>query len=189
MSFKEYSDKELISLATANDFRGTLAHELATRFRDWLNDWDAPDTSEYPEDTTLRVAVYGTLRLGQRNHRLLEGYKCLGTTTLAGFDMYNLGAFPAVTHGAGEITVEVYEIGTRALKMLDHLEGFPDFHDRETVETPFGDAVIYTVSPSVARKEAKIQSGNWLTARKSSDYFLMDEAMAYKSRGYNGKSK
>jgi gamma-glutamylcyclotransferase (GGCT)/AIG2-like uncharacterized protein YtfP len=179
MDFTEYTDKELIMLGTRNGLEGTLAHELASRFRDWLDDWKEMDDTKYREDSTLRVAVYGSLRKGFHNHKLLKGYKFLGVAEVAGFDMYDLGSFPAATYGTGKITVEVYEIGARALKALDHLEGFPSFYDRAVTETPFGDAIIYMM-PSLPRQYSsrKVKSGNWAArTAPNSDYFLMDSAM------------
>ena len=47
---------------------------------------------------SYRVAVYGTLKKGGHNHRLLNESKYLGKdTTEAKYNFYSLGGFPAVT--------------------------------------------------------------------------------------------
>ena len=57
-----------------------------------------------------KIAVYGTLKMGFGNHRLIQNCRYLGEDTLKNFDMYSLGGFPGVIHGKGEIKVEVYEL-------------------------------------------------------------------------------
>lgn len=87
------------------------------------------------------VAVYGSLRQGLHNHRLLQAidveYLGKGLTNNTAL-LYNLGAFPAITQptlnrGAEKIVVEVYAVGEQTFKSLDRLEGYPDFYDREQV--------------------------------------------------------
>ena len=93
----------------------------------------------------MLVMVYGTLKKGFGNHRLLHGSEYAGPASVAG-TMYSLGAFPAVTLG-GERTVlgEVYDVDESVLRSLDSLEGYPGWYNREEVVTPYGVASIYTM--------------------------------------------
>jgi gamma-glutamylcyclotransferase (GGCT)/AIG2-like uncharacterized protein YtfP len=114
----------------------------------------------------MKVAVYGTLRKGFSNNRLLNDSDYLGTDILTGFEMYSLGAFPAIKSGNGEIEVEVYEINPHTLNALDMLEGYLDkyspfnMYNRESVQTKYGEAYVYIWAKSLTGR-TKIPSGKW----------------------------
>lgn len=95
------------------------------------------------------VAVYGSLRKGLHNHRLLEQADLVGTARISGFKMYSMGGFPFITHeDATEqdtIQIEVYAVTPREMRSLDQLEGYPSFYNRELVDTPYGKAWIYFI--------------------------------------------
>lgn len=66
--------------------------------------------------------VYGTLKRGYRNHQLLEKSSYMGKGTISGYDLYDLGSFPAIIRGTGEVYGELYEIDTETMKKVDWLE-------------------------------------------------------------------
>lgn len=115
------------------------------------------------------LAVYGTLKRGYGNNRLISDWKFVGTTRIKGFDMYQMG-FPMIFHGDGEITIEVFEIPDRpgALRNVDYLEGYNpnrndnNFYLREEIDTEYGKAFIY-VGADRARSShlPLIEDGNW----------------------------
>lgn len=85
-----------------------------------------------------KVFVYGTLKKGYGNHRLLEKSKFLGTAyTHSEFSLYN-GGFPYATDGGkNEIKGELYEVDDNTLQNLDWLEGYPSHYNR--IETQVAD--------------------------------------------------
>lgn len=113
-----------------------------------------------------KVAVYGSLREGFSNHRILEGSKKLGTHWVPGYEMFSLGAFPGVRKGDTHIFTEVYEVSPNSMQRLDRLEGYNghdehNFYDRVEVSTPYGKAYMYTLEDSRYEEREKVNSGNW----------------------------
>ena len=83
---------------------------------------------------TEKVFVYGSLKKGFGNHPLLDGAEFLGNGVIKGFDMYSLGAFPAIVPSEkGIIHGELYDVSPDIFQNLDWLEGYPDFYDRKPV--------------------------------------------------------
>jgi gamma-glutamylcyclotransferase (GGCT)/AIG2-like uncharacterized protein YtfP len=82
------------------------------------------------------VAVYGSLREGFGNHRLLKGAERMGLfLTDPEWRMFTLGGFPAIVPAKDgyPITVEVYTVGESTLADLDRLEGYPGWYKRECI--------------------------------------------------------
>lgn len=111
------------------------------------------------------VFVYGSLRQGQPNHRYLKGQEYLGEYKIVGFDMYNVGSFPAIVPGSGIVRGEAYRVDDAALARLDRLEGHPRMYRREQVAiegiliTLLGWAYVWqrSVSGMVA-----VPAGDWV---------------------------
>ncbi len=112
----------------------------------------------------MKVFVYGTLKRGHHNHRLLEQATLLGDfTTPPNYTMYHLGGFPAVVMGGDTAIVgEVYEVDRREFQNLDYLEGYPTFYTRDIIETEHGDAWMYHIASEQRHTFTRtIESGNW----------------------------
>lgn len=108
----------------------------------WLDDFrdDLTDFGDhYQSFDGLPVAVYGTLKKGYGNNRLLDGTKFLGKgVTLDNLRMID-GGFPYAfsrPHIAGNpLVVEVYDgLTAEHERNLDALEGYPSHYTREIVE-------------------------------------------------------
>ena len=84
---------------------------------------------------TNLVFVYGTLKKGFGNHRLLEKAHFLGEAYLRRTKMVDLGAYPAViTGGKKDVMGEIYQVDDETLARLDRLEGHPSFYERRQVK-------------------------------------------------------
>lgn len=111
-------------------------------------------------------AVYGTLRKGFGNHRLLNNEHCthLGTfETTADWKMVSLGGFPGVIpNGTQAITVEVYKVESEEVdQRLDWLEGYPTFYGKTKLETPWGVADMYVLTEEKYGNLPIVKSGDW----------------------------
>ena len=99
------------------------------------------------------VAVYGSLKQGFHNHKLINpeqnnslfvgrGY------TIDRFIMYSLGSYPAISReGEGNlIDVEVYDVDDLCLLYLDMLEGHPKYYERKQVTISMYDTTLSDIT-------------------------------------------
>jgi len=112
------------------------------------------------------VAVYGSLRKGLGNHRVLGESKMIGTQWIPDYEMFSLGSYPGIRSGDSHILVEVYEVDDDTLQRLDTLEGYhgsnaDNFYDREEVSTDYGTALIYTLQGHRYKSQPIVESGDW----------------------------
>lgn len=120
-----------------------------------------------------QVFVYGTLKKGHGNFRLLEGSKYLGDhSTEPLYFMLSFGGFPGVYMG-GDTAIhgEVYEVSDAVFGTLDRLEGYPSFYNRIQIDTEYGDAWMYFIPnssdstrhpvPLPKLQERNIETGVW----------------------------
>lgn len=115
------------------------------------------------------IGVYGTLRKGCGNHRIMGDSKLLGTVvTSAKFTMYNNGHFPYVyPKGKTPLTLEIYNVEDQnTLRHIYGLEGYTgernnpkNWYDTVDVETEFGLAEIFVCK--TPQKLPIVESGDW----------------------------
>jgi len=82
---------------------------------------------------TIYVAVYGSLKEGFYNHRLLKDQRLVGKGFASNFEMFSLGSFPMIIPGKGSVAIEVYEVTADVMERLDRLEGYPTFCNRQRI--------------------------------------------------------
>lgn len=123
----------------------------------------------------ILVSVYGSLRQGHGNNRLLADAEFMGKQWIGpGYRMYSLGGFPGVVRepGEGMVKIEVYKVNKDILERLDHLEGFHsegykgNFYNRETIDTNWGKSFIYFLNTSEYYRDI-VESGDWNEYRVS----------------------
>lgn len=118
-----------------------------------------------------KIFVYGTLKSGYGNNRLIEHANKLGEHTVeAGrYCLVDLGPFPAVMPvdeisglAPTKVTGEVWEVDDQTFERVDGLEGYPHFYNREKIQTPFGEAWMYFMQDKHGRNESDIcDNGVW----------------------------
>ena len=69
------------------------------------------------------VFVYGTLMSGEGNHGYLKNSTCIGSAVIEGYDMYNVGWYPAIVAGDGLAVGGVYSVPVCDIPSIDSLEG------------------------------------------------------------------
>jgi len=126
-----------------------------------------------PDHETL--FVYGTLRPphndtaadDSRYYPSIADYVLAQQpATLAGADLYDLGAYPAATPGQGVLQGDLLTLDPAALPIADGIEGHPTFFRRQRVmvQTDAGnvDAWIYWAPPGLTVHKRRIDNGDWL---------------------------
>lgn len=116
---------------------------------------------------THYVAVYGTLKRGHSNHRLLGRARFLGTDQLRSIVLFDLGPYPGARERPSQgVLAEVFEVDNAGLARLDQLEGYnaraPELgpYTRQRLDTRYGKAWVYLYNRSV-RGCRKISHGSW----------------------------
>ena len=110
-------------------------------------------------DKNLFVGVYGTLRKGGAAHHHLLDSEFIKTAKIKG-KLYNIGWFPGLMEGEGDVLIEIYQINRLTLETLDYFEGVPDLFRREVVKIDEEDVFIYFYNRGITGGE--IQGGDWL---------------------------
>jgi gamma-glutamylcyclotransferase (GGCT)/AIG2-like uncharacterized protein YtfP len=127
------------------------------------------------------LAVYGTLREGQRNHALLAGARRIGEGWVAGVlhgmraGPHRQYAYPALVPVAdGRVRVEVYLLADASqLARLDALEGYIPGDDpaseyvrrmEPVIDGPVARAWIYWYAADPAELGPVIAGGDWVHA-------------------------
>lgn len=80
------------------------------------------------------VFVYGTLLKGRSNYEhFLAPANPVMRGEIEGFEMYDLGSFPGVVRGTGNVKGEVYRVTKEQLERIDRLEGEGSLYKKEAV--------------------------------------------------------
>jgi gamma-glutamylcyclotransferase (GGCT)/AIG2-like uncharacterized protein YtfP len=127
-------------------------------------------------------AVYGTLRQGFGNHRLLDNEHCefLGKDiTKPELTMISLGGFPGVLpKGSDSIVIEVYRVNSSQVEQqLNWLEGHKgkdhpsNFYNVTEIETKYGTANMYILDNEQYDGRQKVASGDWQKHRLTTRNF------------------
>lgn len=97
--------------------------ETNEEFGPWGESYEAEIRSINEYFSKRNVFVYGTLMKGETNNHYLENSKFSGMATIEGYEMYNVGWYPAIIDGDGLIIGELYQVPTDDIPSIDMLEG------------------------------------------------------------------
>lgn len=89
------------------------------------------------DSTPTILFVYGTLKRGGRNHRLLADQPYLGdAVTGPRYRVLDLGPYPGLVRADPGLTVrgELFAVSDCCLDELDDFEGVPELFTRERIE-------------------------------------------------------
>lgn len=120
----------------------------------------------------MKVFVYGTLKRGFSNNRLLDTSEFITTATMNQVKMLNIGAFPGVVEAPeSQVQGELWEVPESALGSLDALEGYSEASEEYSlylrregvVETPEGSLVacVFYLWNGGENGYDTVDSGKW----------------------------
>lgn len=100
------------------------------------------------DDYSFNVFVYGTLKAGEANHRVMTSAdgEFITTAKLPGYYMVNTPWYPFAAKSDNDddyIEGELYKVPADKLHILDTLEGYPQLYDRDVVSIKDLEAFIY----------------------------------------------
>lgn len=113
-----------------------------TRVGDWVCQGGIYYSKANCFPQNLRVGVYGTLKTGYGNHRLLQDADFVGTGKTKSRYPLEVDGLPYLhdQEGTGEnVTLEVYDVNPETLRKLDQLEGHPQFYKRKVIPVSMHD--------------------------------------------------
>lgn len=133
------------------------------------------------------IFVYGSLKEGQLNHRLLE----MGGAKFVAFDcikgdwwLADYEHFPGIVRDDAAVDVkvfgEIYEVNAECLAAVDMLEDHPHLFRREKVTTEGGISVwVYIATDAVADYASDIiEEGIWQSSDREEEYWSRNATAA-----------
>lgn len=121
------------------------------------------------QDKTVLIATYGSLRLGQYNYTYFKQlfdteYEYVRTTSIPGFALYSLGAYPAVIPDkeAAPLVVDIFKCSEQVHSYIKHMELGAGYFE-EKININGRECIIYVYADDEINVLYKlVESGNWV---------------------------
>ena len=82
------------------------------------------------------VFVYGTLMSGEANSGYLQDSTFIGPATIEGYDMYDVGWYPAIIPGDGLVIGELYQVSPNDIPAINGLEAEGYLYEKKCETVP-----------------------------------------------------
>lgn len=112
-----------------------------------------------------KIAVYGSLRKGLGNHRLIEDSTQLSTEEVEiPYKMISLGGFPGLipSDTLNKIKIELYEVTDHTYRRVEMLEGYPSFYQKNIIKSSLGEVEVYVLEDPRYQSSNPVESGDWV---------------------------
>ena len=124
--------------------------------------------NKYFKDVKEIIWVYGSLREGEYNNRLLDRGKRLGRGVVRGFKMYSFGLYPFAVRTwdkNDKIIVEGYEVDWETARLIQEMEVKAGYFmvnvEVEVLKGGVTDGNIY-IMDKVYRNLGEVEGGDWV---------------------------
>lgn len=122
------------------------------------------------------IAVYGSLREGQYNYERFknhfeEGLEYIETTTILGFDLFDLGSYPGIRYSDNpnqELTVDILCCNSECATLINRMELGANYYE-EKIKVDVIECSIYIYDGFTFNL---VESGNWSEYLKAKKFNL-----------------
>lgn len=115
----------------------------------------------------INLLVFGSLRKtstkGYNFNRFgFNTQKYIKNVILNGYEMYNLGSYPAICEGDGKIKCELHEVNTTAFQKILIMENGAGYTEKQIKLEDGTVASIFTMEKEKIKNYPRIKSGDWI---------------------------
>lgn len=104
---------------------------------------------------------YGSLKKDHYNFNRFGGQTFVKEVELDGYELFNLGSYPAILEGKGKIIAELHEVTPEAFASIRRMEIGAGYSEKQK-EIDGEKASLFVFSESRIRNAfPKIEDGNW----------------------------
>ena len=107
-----------------------------------------------------KCLFYGSLKRGKYNYQRFPGQEFVQNVQLPGYDLYNLGPYPAACAGDGVLQAELHEIPLAVFNLIHRMEIGAGYYEAE-VKVNDEPVSIFLMPANRLKKSEKINSGAW----------------------------
>lgn len=111
------------------------------------------------------ILVYGSLRKHSErgyNFNRFQGQEFIKKVTLDGYELYDLGPYPALTEGNGKVVFELHSIEDDSFKCIQYMEQGAGYTEKKVnVDGIEASIFVWPKRRIEACKAPRVESGDW----------------------------